>query len=134
MTFMNWNESYSVKVKSCDLQHQKLFYLINALQEAMKARKGRHYAYKIVRELNQYTQSHFSAEEGLLERTNYPRLAEQRAQHQEFISQVKKFEQDIADGNMISISLMDFLRSWLTNHITSMDQEYSEHLNKNGIV
>ncbi len=134
MPFLNWNESYSVKVTACDLQHQKLFYLINALHEAMQAGKGRDYAHVIVRELHNYAKSHFTAEEALLERTKYSHLSEHRAEHRRFISDVGKFERDIAEGRPISLSLMDFLRDWLIHHVTGMDKDYSDHLNGNGIV
>jgi len=134
VALISWNESYSVKVKACDLQHQKLFYLINALQEAMKAGKGRQLAGDIVRDLDQYTVSHFTAEEALLERTNYPRLAEHRKQHQKFISDVKKIEGDINAGAVVSIALMDVLNDWLVNHIQVMDKAYSDHLNKAGVM
>lgn len=133
MGYITWDSSYTVNVRSCDLQHQKLFQLINALQEAMKTGKARAYAQRIVEELRRYTESHFQAEEALLERTNYPALAEHRAQHHVFISQIEKFEADLAGGAHISISLMDFLKNWLTNHIQTMDRKYSNHLNHHGV-
>ena len=82
MAFMTWDESYSVKVQRCDVEHQKLFQIINALQDAMAAGKGRDVIKRIVQELNSYTKSHFTAEEMLLARANYPQLSTHRSEHQ----------------------------------------------------
>lgn len=133
MAFMTWDESYSVKVKSCDLQHQKLFYLINAMQEAMKTGKGRDYAGTILSELSKYTKSHFLAEEVLMERTKYPALAQHRVEHQTFIGKISAFEEELAKGGFVSVSLLDFMKGWLATHIKTVDRDYSNHLNSHGI-
>jgi hemerythrin len=131
---MVWDDTYSVKVNRCDLEHQRLFGIINALQDAMSAGKGRNVVQRIVRELNAYAKTHFSSEEMLLERAGYPALARHRSEHQAFIAEVTHFEKSIANGNvLISVEVMDFLRRWLSNHILQTDRQYSEHLNRNGI-
>ena len=41
MSFIEWDEKYSVQVKEIDEQHQKLIGLINTLHDAMRDGKGR---------------------------------------------------------------------------------------------
>lgn len=134
MPFMAWDDSYSVKVQRCDREHQKLFQIINALQDAMGAGKGRDFIKRIVQELNSYSKYHFTTEEMLLALANYPLLSAHRTEHQAFIDAVTKFEKSLADGNsLISVEVMDFLRNWLSSHILKTDRQYSDHLNRSGI-
>lgn len=134
MPFMVWDDSYSVKVERCDREHQRLFCIVNALQDAMSAGKGRDFVQRIVQELSGYAKYHFSTEEVLLERASYPGLSQHRAEHQAFITAVAKFEKSITDGNaLISVEVMDFLRKWLVDHILKSDRQYSGHLNLSGI-
>jgi hemerythrin-like metal-binding protein len=134
MPLVNWNESYTVKVQRCDEDHKKLFSLINTLHEAMSSGKGTAVVRRVVEELADYAQYHFSAEEAMLEKTNYPALASHRLQHREFSSQVKQFQRDLREGKGgQTITVAVFLNDWLTKHIKQTDQQYSAHLNANGI-
>ncbi len=134
MALVTWDTSYSVNVKKCDAEHQKLFDLINQLHEAMKMRMGQSIVVDTVNELEKYTQTHFRAEEALLQRAQYPKLDEHRLQHQKFIAQVKEFKADLDAGNLgSSIAVLTFLKDWLAEHIKQTDKMYSGHLNSQGI-
>jgi hypothetical protein len=61
---------------------------------------------------------HFTAEEGLLEKTNYSGLLTHRAQHQDFIKRIDQFQKDLAGGKAgNSIRVLEFLKGWLAKHI-----------------
>jgi hemerythrin-like metal-binding protein len=71
----------------------------------------------------------------MMEKTKYADLPSHRHQHQEFVKQVTKFQQDLTAGKGVpTVSVAEFLNDWLTNHIKQTDQKYSAHLNANGIV
>jgi hemerythrin len=126
--------SYSVRVAKCDEDHKKLFALINSLHEAMMAGKGAQVIQKVVKDLADYTQFHFSAEEKLLEQAHYPDLGAHRAQHRAFVKKVGQFEQDLkATTTGQAIAVVTFLKDWLTNHIMQADRQYSAHMNAKGI-
>ena len=63
MALITWNEQYSVNVSEMDIQHQRLFELINQLHSAMLAGKGNETMDGILHGLKEYTITHFSAEE-----------------------------------------------------------------------
>jgi len=131
MALYNWKPGYSVKVKICDAEHIKLFALINDLHEAMQSGKGTQIIQRVVGELERYAQNHFSAEEALMARSNYPALPAHRVEHQKFVETVAKFrKQGVTSG---SIAVLTFLNDWLVNHIRRTDQQYSAHLNAHGI-
>jgi len=134
MSLVTWDQSYSVKVKRCDQEHQKLFQLMNALHDAMRVGKGRTLIQQILGELNDYTKIHFRAEEGLMELAKYPALAGHRIEHQKFVTRVAQFQKDLdagTGGN--SVAVLEFLKDWLVKHIQKIDQSYSAHLNAHGI-
>lgn len=134
MALITWDQSFSVKVERCDSEHRKLFDLINALYDAMKVGKGRAVLQQIVSELSDYTQTHFRAEEGLMERAKYPGLAGHRLEHQRFVAKVHDFKKDLDAGiGGNAVAVLEFLKDWLAKHIKTIDQKYSTHLNSCGI-
>jgi hemerythrin len=107
---------------------------MNALHDAMKSGQGRSVIAGTVVELEKYTHTHFLAEEELMQRTQYPKLAEHKIEHQKFVAKVLKFRQDLETGGKIdSIAVLTFLKDWLANHIKQTDKGYSEHLNSHGV-
>jgi hemerythrin-like metal-binding protein len=134
VALVTWDESYSVKVAPCDEDHKKLFVLLNSVHDAMKAGKGAAMLQGVVQELLEYTKYHFAREEDLLEKTNFPGLAQQRAQHRQFEHKVDRFRQELKEGKMgQATEVVAFLKDWLNNHIKQVDRQYSAHLNSQGI-
>jgi hemerythrin len=63
MAFMEWNNSFSVNVAEIDNQHKHLIDLINKLFEAMSVGKGSEVMGTVLKDLINYTVSHFAMEE-----------------------------------------------------------------------
>jgi hemerythrin len=134
MALVKWDQSFSVKVKRYDEDHQKLFAMINTLHESMLAGKGGEKIQEVVKQLADYTKYHFAAEEAELAKAKYPGRAAHRAEHEAFVKKVEQFQQDIAAGKVnLSISVGGFLNDWLTNHIKRTDQQYGAFLNQHGV-
>jgi hemerythrin-like metal-binding protein len=134
MSLISWNENYSVKIKDIDDQHKKLIDLINELHYAMKSGRGKEVVGKILLELVKYTEQHFSFEEKLFTKYNYPEGRTHSKTHQDLIDQLNEFISKYDSGqNTLSIELMNFLRDWLTNHIMGTDKKYISFLNSKGI-
>jgi hemerythrin-like metal-binding protein len=134
MALINWNETYSVKIKEIDTQHKKLVDLINLLHDSMKGGKGREQVEPILTELVNYTAYHFSFEEKLFGQHNYPDTKIHIRQHNDLLEQVKIYIKSFQDGKgVLPIELMDFLQKWLLNHINGTDKKYSAFFNSKGI-
>jgi len=134
MAYIDWNESYSVGVKTMDDQHKKLIGMINQLHDAMKEGKGSSEIGSVLSGLSDYTKYHFTAEEKLLQENNYPMLLIQENRHKEFITKLDEFQKDVSSKNLaISLKVRDFLRDWLINHISGEDKKYMKYLNDKGI-
>ena len=129
MAIVTWSETYSVKIKSIDEQHQKLFDLINTLHEAMAAGKGRQVLADVLKELADYTDTHFAYEESLMTRFAYPGYLAHKPQHERLMAQVKDLQRRQQAGEMaLSLEVSQFLKEWLTDHILKTDQKYSAFL------
>jgi hemerythrin len=129
-----WDDSYSVKVAALDDQHKKLFALVEELHQAMLSRRGKDVTGAILSRLSKYTIYHFSAEEKLLEKHNYPGLETHRAEHDDLRFRVTMFQQEFDAGiATVTLELMAFLQQWLKNHICNVDRRYGDFLNARGV-
>ena len=134
MATFAWSVEYSVNIPTFDAQHQKLFALIEQLQNAMQRGQGRTVLSDLLSELIRYTKDHFTAEERAMTTYGYPELKAHQGEHNKLKRQVFEFERDFKAGNiMISVELSSFLQDWLTQHILRSDKQYSAFLSGKGV-
>lgn len=133
--YVVWKSEYSVGIESIDRQHKKLIALINSLQTAVNYSAGAEYEQEALDELVDYTKTHFSYEEELMEKNGYPDFTTHRAEHELMIARV---EQVLAEYQRNPDAAMqgaiDFLRDWLINHINGTDKQYSQFLIDRGVT
>ena len=132
--YLDWKDEYRVGIDSIDQQHRKLVNLINQLQTAVDYSTGEEFEREALDELVDYTKTHFSYEEGLMEQHDYPEFEPHRAQHQKMIKQVEDVLAEYEQDNETAMSnALDFLKDWLINHINGTDKEYSSYLIDKGV-
>jgi hemerythrin len=133
-TLFAWSEDYTVKVASLDRQHRKLFSLADRLQQALGTGKSNSVIDAILKELLDYTLTHFAAEEALLRKNGYPQLPAHVAEHEALRVKLAVFQEEYAAGNRdVPGKLMMFLIHWLKGHILKSDRLYAEFLNSQGV-
>lgn len=129
MAFMQWEEKYSVGVREIDEQHKQLINMLSELYEAMQAQKTNDILGQIITKLVNYTKTHFSAEEGYMQRAGYPAFAEHKKEHDNFTNKVLAFKSDFDSGKTaMSVSITSFLKTWLNDHILGNDKKYAPYL------
>ncbi len=122
---MPWGSKLKIGIDEIDGQHKKLVSLINQLHKAMKLKKRRQKSKDILKELTDYTVYHFRFEEELFEKYNYPEKADHTDIHKELVAQVTDFQTQFVDGKAaLTIDLMDFLITWLKDHIMQTDKKF----------
>lgn len=133
-SYIEWDDKYSVGIDSIDQQHKRLINLINQLQTAVDYSTGEEFEREALDELVDYTKTHFSYEEELMEKYDYPDFVPHKASHKKMINQVNEvlseYEQD---HDRAMRHALDFLRDWLINHINGTDKEYSDFLIGKGV-
>ena len=93
---------------------------------------------RLLSELREYTQIHFHDEEELMERINYPGLEAQIKAHSAFVERlvgINLSELDDMDDNQQEylLELIQFLLSWLSNHILGTDMKIGEFMREHNI-
>lgn len=125
-----WNASYSVGNELLDGQHQELLMLCqraaNCLSEnSDSARQNFH---GILNDLANYARCHFRTEEAILERYNYPLLAEQKAEHLAYEENLTDFLVEATFGDFDREGLYRYLAHWWSHHILHSDMDYRDFL------
>jgi hemerythrin len=133
MAFMEWNDTYSVKVAEIDNQHKHLIALINKLFDAMSVGKGSEVMGSVLKDLIDYTVNHFAMEEKYMKSYNYPFSTEHKMEHDTLTKQVIDLQNEFSSGkSMISVKVMNFLKDWLNSHILKVDTKFGAFLNSVG--
>lgn len=134
---ITWTPDLATGNMTIDTEHKELIRMIGNLMDACSSGKGRTEMVNTIRFLNDYTTKHFSHEEELQRRSQYPDLNNHLRYHAEF----RKTVQDIAtkiEKEGASVALLAQINQnigvWFTNHIRMQDKRVAEHLRNTGIV
>lgn len=129
MAFVEWKESYSVGLPEIDQQHRILIDIINRLHDAMRTGSTHAKIVRVVKELLEYTNTHFGFEERMMAAAGYRHVPEHARKHRAMVAQVEAFAEGVrASRASTPLHLMEFLKGWLTNHILSTDMDYRESM------
>lgn len=123
---IEWTERLRVGVEEIDNQHKELFKRINNLLDACTQGKGKDEVLNTLRFLDDYVTVHFTAEERLQQKYNYPDYTSHKARHTEFIkniSDIKKAIEEEGVGLHLVIRTNNTVVDWLINHIGKMDKK-----------
>jgi hemerythrin len=128
---VEWSNRYSVGIPLIDEQHQKLISITNTLYlGCLKGdEKARAYFMQAIHEAVDYVRYHFSAEEKLMERIDYPDLVNHKKQHDEFVKEILLEVQAFEDGKKFVPNIfVRYLRDWVLTHIAISDKHYADYL------
>ncbi|BDU51151.1 bacteriohemerythrin [Haliovirga abyssi] len=133
--FMEWTPAISTGVRIFDEEHKVLIRLINDLNDAMLEGKSKSVMGDILKELADYTVTHFSHEEEYFEKYDYPNREAHKKIHRQFVAKVEEAYKQFQNGDLtLSKDLMDFLNKWLVEHIVGTDKKgYGKFFNDKGV-
>lgn len=116
-------------VKLIDEQHHHLVELINGFGRAMLDGRGGKDLMQLFGDLANYVHVHFSSEEVLMDKNDYPDAETHRMLHREFTGQLAEFILEFQEGNkMLSPEVHRYLRDWLVDHIQDHTQNADRKL------
>ena len=130
-----WKEKYSVGVEKFDDQHKELLRIGRDLVSAFEGTEEGIDQYDLIldllNEMQEYTVYHFESEEKAMEEANYPELEKHKKIHQKFVNKLKEIDTDKIDKNQqeFSMELLNFLATWIEEHILGEDQKYTPYMN-----
>ena len=135
---VQWQSTYSVGIKLVDEQHMELIKLTNKLfNNCMAGReKSRATFLSTIHSAVDYVGYHFSTEEKLMERINYPHFIAHKKEHATFVREVfNKVEEFKTNKVLAPLTFVYFLRDWVLHHIAVNDKKMGDYiiaLQKNG--
>ena len=129
-----WKEEYSVGIKEIDLQHQHFFDLLNEAYLVFENPKSEENIKDLIIRINDYALLHFSTEERYFNEFKYEYTNEHKKAHDTLISDLEvlilNFEKK---GIAVVPELVDFLDSWLLEHIAVFDRKYIPCFKEHGL-
>jgi hemerythrin-like metal-binding protein len=134
MEIISWNEKFSVKIKSIDDQHKKLFELINNFYNGFDQNSVKERTIELLTGLKNYTLFHFNTEEKYMKNFKFPGFENHKVEHDKFISTIMDYEKRHKEGKLLlTIEITSFIKDWITNHINHTDKEYTLFLIEKGV-
>lgn len=132
---IEWSDRYSVNVRELDEQHKKLIAMINRLYEAMLANRGRDVQLEIASEMVTYAEHHFATEEQYMLRFDFAGYENHLKEHEQFTAEAIDLKVRLASGGpVLTMEILNLLKSWLQHHILGTDKQYAGHFNAHGLT
>jgi hemerythrin-like metal-binding protein len=133
MGIFSWDPAYSVHVPEFDKHHQKLLEILQNLHDSMMQGKAKDAIDKIFKELSDYVNYHFLAEERKMRMYKYPGLNEHILAHDKFKQKLSDLISEYKSGNLhVTGETYSFLKNWLITHIQKEDKKYSDFFRELG--
>ncbi len=129
---IKWSQGFSVGVEEMDNQHKKLIKALDDYLIAMVSGKGTDSIKPLLDKLAQYVIEHFSDEEKMMERIQYPDLENHRVIHNKFIDKLKVLSKELEEKGptpLLATRVQDEVANWLIKHIANSDKLYGKHYN-----
>ncbi len=134
MALIEWKDEYSVGVQQIDVQHKRLFEILNEFYDDIMAIRGQEVLQKVVNDLSEYAVIHFKTEEDIMTKIGYPDYDAHKKEHETFVQKVIDLQKNLQGGGFVlSIDVLNFLKDWLVHHILKVDKQYTEFFHKHGI-
>jgi len=124
----SWKDDYSVNVPELDEHHKILMDIINRIYDDCLQSYIVDCIGPKIKELIEYSEYHFKAEEDYMRRIEYFESEEHLEQHSMFNFKIRELQQAYSDNEMeLTKSLIVFLGKWLLHHVFEEDRKYALH-------
>lgn len=121
---IQWTTDYELDIPVIDNQHKRIVDYINQLCVIIE-QKNTDAIQDVIQHLVDYTHSHFTFEEAMLEEVGYDALTIHQATHRAFTQRISQFlekSNNLADAQVLAT----LLKQWLLEHIQHDDASYAD--------
>jgi diguanylate cyclase (GGDEF)-like protein/hemerythrin-like metal-binding protein len=130
-SWMTFHSSYESGIAEIDSQHRTLVELINSLNNAIKENESSDLVARKLDELIAYTEFHFSKEEALMRKFEYPEYPAHKRIHADLMSEVERCKTQLETPGR-ELVLLQTLKEWLVSHIEFSDKVMADYLKRCG--
>lgn len=130
MAALVWQDELNTGIEVIDNQHRRIVDILNALLDAQQ-HGDRTAMNAVLEELVDYTLSHFTFEEALMEDAGYEFCRAHQRLHDIFAARIQQYRERFRAGEDIAEELRVMLSRWLFQHIRSDDRAYIDSVKRN---
>jgi len=121
-----WDSTFVLGIDEIDQQHRSIVEHFTKFSEAVQDGSAKEVLADLADFLVEYGQMHFATEEAYMQKYDYPRIDEQRHEHEEFTLDAlelrKRIEEEGASREL-SIALNGRMVRWVIQHIRNHDRD-----------
>jgi hemerythrin len=125
-------QKFEIGIAEIDAQHRQLFKLLSEMKGWTGTDLEHEASLHILNELTEYALIHFAVEESVMRMLHYPNTLAHIAEHKRFKDALDIFRHRLVKEQR-SIDLVDFIKSWLVDHIDRVDRAYVDYFIAKGI-
>ena len=131
-----FTKNMSVGNDAIDHDHHFMMNFVNTIELILQKKEERKYLLTVLFQLYKYSLNHFSLEESIQRKIEYPQSLKHKSSHSKLLSELKSLIKGIeergAEEEIQSSSdeITKFLRNWLINHVLNEDLLLKPHLEK----
>lgn len=121
---MLWSKALESGIPNIDAQHQELFRQVDILIDGKNANRHK----EVLDYLEQYIAKHFSDEQKMHAESKYPKAAEHKRYHDEYVKVFKQLKDKYIKEGPTPANNMEINKSvvgWLKDHIMVRDKEFA---------
>jgi len=128
-TFIEWKHHYSVGSDELDADHRRIVAIINDLHNSIRDQSPEATLQSTLVRLFDYTQTHFTREERVMQEHQYPDLPKHRAAHSRLTQRTRELlTRCLHEESDTGVEAMTFLKDWWIDHILVMDSQYKPYI------
>lgn len=126
MAYLNWSADLETGIEMVDQDHKVLVDLLNQVFDCLDDDERAVTLGSVLNALTDYTRYHFTREERLMEAAHFPSVESHKVFHKALMDRTSEFKLAHArDPDKVDAqALLEFLRSWLIDHILKEDFQY----------
>jgi len=128
---IEWSKDYELGNNFVDSQHKRLFELVGSIGKSCFEEEDIATLSETLDFLLQYTVQHFSDEESLQLKYNFPEYEYHKKLHEDFEAIVSEKVSEFKEKGStkdLSNTVNEFVIAWLVNHILKEDMKIKEYI------
>ena len=134
MEKINWDQNLSVGVAEIDRQHKQLVNILNQLLILDGISVDSETISDTLTKMTEYADYHFNSEEHYMQEYGYPEYETHRKEHIEFMRKTAQFSLATMEyEKTIPADMLEYLKTWLIEHILKSDMAYKPFFKQKGL-
>jgi len=135
MEQIEWKDEYSVNHHEFDEHHKAFIQHYNRLVDIVTSQAAtEEFLARVIEDLIEYAETHFSAEEHFLKINRYPEFDSHQRQHNEIKNYLQALKGEFGKGKReLEEVILYFVKNWFIQHIRGSDKKYAEYFKAMGL-